>query len=214
MHQDRDKGVVTLTGTTASDSDGGQAESIAKSLASSEVISDQIAARPTGEESTAKTVDSDIEKGIETNFDALLVKHELDHTTGFRIGAIVAKSNSPRARKGTIRICPHDAPARDVPGMCFHAPKHLDTRRAGTRQLALPHQFRIRRSATGSYLAAVDVSRAGSANRYESNAPISLARSPCTLSSFLESVSTSFQSPLLRSSQKWTKNQISGDDLN
>lgn len=85
VHQDRDKGVVTLSGTTTSDSDRGQAESIAKSIASAEVVSDQIAVRPTGEESTAKTVDSDIDKGIEKNFDAVLVKHKLNHTVKYDV---------------------------------------------------------------------------------------------------------------------------------
>src|SRR5580704_12263926 len=36
--QDRDKGVVTLTGQVASDSDKSQAESIAKSIAGSQVV--------------------------------------------------------------------------------------------------------------------------------------------------------------------------------
>jgi hyperosmotically inducible periplasmic protein len=85
VHQDRDKGVVTLTGTTISDSDRGHAESIAKSIASSEVVSDQIAVRPAGEESVAKTVDSDTDKGIEKNFDAVLVKHKLEHTVKYDV---------------------------------------------------------------------------------------------------------------------------------
>ncbi|HTZ46464.1 MAG TPA: BON domain-containing protein [Verrucomicrobiae bacterium] len=85
VNQDRDKGLVTLSGTTVSDSDRGQAESIAKSIASSEVVSDQIAVRPTGQESTAKTVDSDLDKGIEKNFDAVLVKHKLDSNVKYDV---------------------------------------------------------------------------------------------------------------------------------
>jgi hyperosmotically inducible periplasmic protein len=78
VKQDRDKGIVTLGGTTNSEGDKGQAESIARSIAGSEVISNQIAVRPPGEESTAKTVDSDLDKAIEKNFDAVLVRHKLD----------------------------------------------------------------------------------------------------------------------------------------
>lgn len=79
VSQDRDKGVVTLTGTTTSDADKSQAESIARSIAGSQVISDQIAVRPPGGESlAAKKVDSDLDAGIGKNFDAVLLLHKLD----------------------------------------------------------------------------------------------------------------------------------------
>src|SRR5712664_3444181 len=42
VSQDRDKGVVTLTGSTASEEDKAQAESIAKSIAGSQVVANQI----------------------------------------------------------------------------------------------------------------------------------------------------------------------------
>jgi len=85
VSQDRDKGVVTLTGTTASEADKAQAESIAKSIAGPQVVSDQIAVRPPGEESTAKKVDSDLDKGIEKNFDAVLVRHKLDSVVKYDV---------------------------------------------------------------------------------------------------------------------------------
>jgi hyperosmotically inducible periplasmic protein len=77
VSQDRDKGVVTLTGTVATESDKSQAEAIAKSGAGSQVVADQIAVRPPGNESDAKTVDADLDKAIEKNLDALLVKNKL-----------------------------------------------------------------------------------------------------------------------------------------
>jgi hyperosmotically inducible periplasmic protein len=85
VSQDRDKGVVTLTGTTASESDKSQAESIARSIAGPQVVSDQIAVRPPGDESTAKKVDSDLDKGIEKNFDAVLVRHKLDSAVKYDV---------------------------------------------------------------------------------------------------------------------------------
>ena len=85
VSQDRDKGVITLTGTTASESDKSQAESIAKSIAGPQVVSDQIAVRPPGYESTAKKVDSDLDKGIEKNFDAVLVRHKLDSAVKYDV---------------------------------------------------------------------------------------------------------------------------------
>src|SRR5580693_1304542 len=85
VSQDRDKGVVTLTGTTASGADKAQAESIAKTIAGSQVVSGEIAVRPPGDESTARKVDSDLDKGIEKNFDAVLVRHKLDSTVRYDV---------------------------------------------------------------------------------------------------------------------------------
>jgi hyperosmotically inducible periplasmic protein len=85
VSQDRDKGVVTLTGNTASEADKLQAESIAKTFAGSQVVSDQIAVRPPGNEGIAKKVDSDLDKGIEKNFDAVLVRHKLDSTVKYDV---------------------------------------------------------------------------------------------------------------------------------
>ena len=77
VSQDREKGVVTLTGTVPTQGDKAQAESMAKSAAGSQVVADQIAVRPPGNESDAKTVDSDMDKAIEKNLDAILVKNKL-----------------------------------------------------------------------------------------------------------------------------------------
>src|SRR5271165_4715337 len=65
VSQDRDKGVVTLGGTVISENDKSQAESLAKSLAGGQVVADQIAVIPVGIEKDAKTVNSDLDDGIE-----------------------------------------------------------------------------------------------------------------------------------------------------
>ena len=77
VDQDRDKGVVTLGGQVAGDSDKAQAENIAKTLAGGQVVSDQIAVVPLGGESDAKAVNSDLDKGIELNLDAALIQTKL-----------------------------------------------------------------------------------------------------------------------------------------
>lgn len=77
VSQDRDKGVVTLSGNVPSDGDKSQAETIAKSIAASEVVADQIAVVPPGIESDAKAVNSDLDKGIEKNLDAALIENRL-----------------------------------------------------------------------------------------------------------------------------------------
>jgi len=85
VSQDRDKGVVTLNGTTTSDVDKSQAESIARSIAGSQVIADEIAVRPVGEEGLAKKVDSDLDAGIGKNFDAVLLQHKLDRNVKYDV---------------------------------------------------------------------------------------------------------------------------------
>jgi hyperosmotically inducible protein len=77
VSQDRDKGVVTLGGNVAADGDKSQAESIAKSIATGQVVADQIAVLPPGAESSSKTVNSDLDKGIDKNLDATLIQNGL-----------------------------------------------------------------------------------------------------------------------------------------
>ena len=85
VSQDRDKGVVTLTGTTASESDKVQAESIAKSIAGSQVVANEIAVRPPDDASTAKKVESDTDSAIDKNLHAVLVKNRLDHSVKYDV---------------------------------------------------------------------------------------------------------------------------------
>jgi hyperosmotically inducible periplasmic protein len=85
VSQDRDKGVVTLTGTVLTESDKAQAESIAKSGAGSQVVADQIAVRPPGIESEAKAVDTDLDKGIEKNLDAVLIQNRLKKEVKYEV---------------------------------------------------------------------------------------------------------------------------------
>jgi hyperosmotically inducible protein len=77
VSEDRDKGVVTLSGSVGADADKGQAESIATSLASGQVVSNQIAVVPTGSESAAKAVNADLDGGIDKNLDAALILGKL-----------------------------------------------------------------------------------------------------------------------------------------
>ena len=111
VSQDRDMGVVTLKGTTTSDADKAQAESIAKSIASSQAIANEIAVRPTGDESIAKSVDSDVDKRIEKNLDAALTKNRLkkvkyDVKNGVIIlkGDVNSKSQPEEAEKLTAGV--------------------------------------------------------------------------------------------------------------
>jgi hyperosmotically inducible periplasmic protein len=95
VSQDQDKGVVTLTGTVTSDAEKAQAEMIASSHAPSQVVSNQLAVRPPGGESVAKKVDSDLDKGIEKNLDAELLKLRLDHDVNYDVknGVVTLKGS-------------------------------------------------------------------------------------------------------------------------
>ena len=75
VSQDRDKGIVTLRGHVAADGDKAQAESIARSIAGGQVISDEIAVLPPGAEREAKVVNSDLDQAIDKNLDAAFIQN-------------------------------------------------------------------------------------------------------------------------------------------
>jgi len=85
VSQDRDKGVVTLGGTVASESAKTQAESLAKSFAGAQVVADQIAVIPVGVEEDAKAVNSDLDKGIEENLDAALIQSKMHDVVKYEV---------------------------------------------------------------------------------------------------------------------------------
>lgn len=96
VSQDRDKAVVTLGGNVKQDADKTRAEQIAQSQAQGQVVSNQIAVLPNGDQSTAKTVNSDLDKGIEENLDAALTQAHLKgvhHTT--KDGVVTLKGALP-----------------------------------------------------------------------------------------------------------------------
>lgn len=106
--QDRDKGVVTLSGNVAADADKAQAEAIAKAIAGQQVVADQIAVRPPGDESTAKKIDSALDQGIEKNLDAVLLQNRLDKVVKYDVknGLVTLKGevHSQAARSSVEQI--------------------------------------------------------------------------------------------------------------
>jgi len=97
VSQDRDKGVVSLTGKVGSEDDKARAESIARSIAGSEVVSNEIGVRPNGDAGTARQVDSDLDSGIDKNLTAALVQHRLKHDVRYDVnnGVVTLKGNVP-----------------------------------------------------------------------------------------------------------------------
>ena len=85
VSQDRDKGIVTLSGKVSSENEKLQAESLAKSLAGSQVVANQIAVIPMGLEKDAKTVNSDLDQGIEKNLDAALIQNKMHDNVKYKV---------------------------------------------------------------------------------------------------------------------------------
>jgi hyperosmotically inducible protein len=78
VSQDRDKGVVTLTGHVPADADKASAESIAKGFAGGQVVADEIQVLPPGNESATKDVNKDLDEGIEKNLAAVFIQDHFD----------------------------------------------------------------------------------------------------------------------------------------
>ena len=85
VSQDRDKGVVTLGGQVASDDQKTQADSLAKSIAGAQVVADQIAVLPAGDEKEATAINSDMDQAIEKNLDAALIQNKLHHDVKYTV---------------------------------------------------------------------------------------------------------------------------------
>jgi hyperosmotically inducible protein len=107
VSQDRDKGVVTLGGQVANDSDKVQAETLAKSLAGTQVVADQIAMLPPGLEKETKAVNSDLDEGIGKNLDATLIQNNLLKSVKYEVkngvvtltGEVNSQNKRARAEK-------------------------------------------------------------------------------------------------------------------
>jgi hyperosmotically inducible periplasmic protein len=106
--QDREKGVVTLGGHVDADDAKAQAEALAKSFANGEVVADQIAVLPLGAESDARTMNSDLDKGIEQNLDAALIQNRLHdgvkYSVKSRVVTLTGEVDSQSKRRETARV--------------------------------------------------------------------------------------------------------------
>jgi hyperosmotically inducible protein len=105
--QDRDKGVVTLAGNVTDETAKVRAEQIAKPLAAGQVVADEIAVLPKGDESAAKSVNSDLDKGIQANLDAAMTEANIKgvrHTTKNGVVTLKGDLETPALRADAERI--------------------------------------------------------------------------------------------------------------
>ena len=108
VHQDRDKGVVTLSGRVAADRDKAQAESIANSMAQGQVVANEIAVVTPGAESQSKDINADVDAGIEKNLDAALIQNNLRKQVNYKVKngviTLTGEVNSEQLRAQVAQI--------------------------------------------------------------------------------------------------------------
>jgi len=107
VSQDRDKGVVTLAGNVGSEEDKARATTIAKSAAAAQIVSSEIAVVPPND-NQAKSINSDYDKAIGKDLDAVLRQNGLNKAVRYDVknGVVTLKgevnSQSRRAEAGKI----------------------------------------------------------------------------------------------------------------
>ena len=79
VSEDRDKGVLTLSGDVKTEQEKTQAEDIAKQNAGGLIVANEIGVRPEGTEGAAQQVDKNLDKGIEDNYRAALTAKGMDN---------------------------------------------------------------------------------------------------------------------------------------
>jgi len=85
VSQDRDKGVVTLSGHVADENSRQRAGAVASSVAQGQVVSNEIALVTPGAEHDSNNMNSDIDKGIEKNLDAALISAALNKQVHYSV---------------------------------------------------------------------------------------------------------------------------------
>jgi hyperosmotically inducible protein len=94
--QDRDKGVVTLGGHVVTAADKASASQIAQSLATDQVVANQVAILPPRDSGPTKTVNSDLDEAIDKNLDAALISN------GYKTGIRHSVKNEVVTLTGTV----------------------------------------------------------------------------------------------------------------
>jgi hyperosmotically inducible periplasmic protein len=79
VDEDRQKGVVTLSGDVENMQDKQRAEDIARQNAAGMIVANEIGVRPQGAEGEARKVDKNLDEGIKDNFKAALTANKLDN---------------------------------------------------------------------------------------------------------------------------------------
>jgi hyperosmotically inducible protein len=76
--QDRDKGVVTLSGKVTTEQDKDRAGQIATTEGQGQIVANQVAVEPPGDEGVTQDTQSALDDGIEDNYKAKIIQNNLD----------------------------------------------------------------------------------------------------------------------------------------
>lgn len=114
VSQDREKGVITLTGNLPSQDLKTQAENLAKQAAPDYTIADEIGVRPP-DVSQARAVSSDLDSAIEDNFKASIKAHVNLNDQSIRCSA----KNGTLILKGTVKTA---AQKKEAGTLAKHVP--------------------------------------------------------------------------------------------
>lgn len=85
VNEDRDKGIVTLGGEVDDANQKTQAENLAKTIAGTQVVADEIAVIPPGQGKDVIAVNRDLDEGIEKNLDATLILNKMHHDVNYAV---------------------------------------------------------------------------------------------------------------------------------
>jgi hyperosmotically inducible protein len=102
VSDDADKNTVTLGGTLHSEDAKNRAGEVAKSAAPDRTIANEISVQPVGDESQAKSVQSNLDDGIESNYKAALVASRLNKQSihyDAKNGVLTLKGNVKTAQQ-------------------------------------------------------------------------------------------------------------------
>ena len=78
VSEDADKNTITLNGTLHSDDAKQRAEDVAKANGGNRIVVNEVSVQPTGTESEARGIASNVDDGIENNYKAALIEKGLD----------------------------------------------------------------------------------------------------------------------------------------
>lgn len=108
VSQDRAKGVVTLGGNVQQPQDKTRAEQIAQPLAQGQVVADEIAVVPQGAEAgAAKSMYSDLDRGIQANLDAAFIRADIkgiSHSTTNGVVTLKGNLDTPQLRQSAEQV--------------------------------------------------------------------------------------------------------------
>ena len=78
VSEDADKNTITLGGTLHSEDAKQQAADVAKANAGTRIVVNEVSVQPVGQESEAKSINSNLDDGIENNYKAALIEKGLN----------------------------------------------------------------------------------------------------------------------------------------